>query len=187
MYKNYTLLTSNQNKYEEYLNFGLKEITIKKGKDIKEVEADDYTVAIYKAVEAGIYTITEDTSLYVEDLDIGIGVKWMMDQLSDIKKEKQATWKVLIGVNDGFEIKLYEGKTSGIIIPSRELNGFGFDSVFVPDSKTNNKTMQKLKQENNHSASARKKGIDNLLVGKYERKILIKHISNWNGEYQNEY
>jgi hypothetical protein len=46
------LVTSNENKLKEFKRFGLINLEIEKGVDLKEVNAIDTTVVLYKAVDA---------------------------------------------------------------------------------------------------------------------------------------
>ena len=61
----FALVTSNARKIREYREL-IPNLRVEEGQDLPEVDADDETVAIYKAVDNGPYTISEDTSLEVE-------------------------------------------------------------------------------------------------------------------------
>ena len=57
----FTLVTSNKKKLREYSEL-IPNLRIRPGDDIPEVQSDDVTVAIYKAIDNGSFTISEDTS-----------------------------------------------------------------------------------------------------------------------------
>lgn len=181
----FKLVTSNEFKLKEFQRFGIDNLLIEKGRDLKEVEADAYTVALYKAIEAGVGRIIEDTSLEVEGEDIGVNIRWLLDHL-DAYSGKKAIWKVLLGFNDGHSISLFKGVTEGIILKRfDELKGFGFDSLFVPNGS--DLTLYELEEKGQKDEfSARKRAVLSFLR---DERVLSKTISDipvWQGQYQHE-
>jgi len=177
------LMTSNVNKLNEYKRFGLSELTLEKGKDLKEVAADPITVILYKAKDAGKNTLVEDTSLHIEGVEIGTNIRWMLDDVSAYDG-KSATWEVLIGENDGEHITLYQGIIEGTITNRfNEPVGFGFDCYFIPKGETF--TLYELeKKGQKDDVSARKKAILSYLKKEPIHRVPIHDIPTWNGHYQ---
>ena len=181
------LVTSNNNKLREYRNFGLKNIGIEKGKDLPEVDGSDIEVIIYKAKEAGKNRIVDDTSLTVEGAEIGVNIRWLLDNLYHLKGKK-ARWCVLLGLNTGNHIKVYKGELLGKIGTPIGISkdSFGFDPFFIPSKNNiNNKSVEQLEKEGKKdSYSARKFAVDNLRKDNYIKKIIISEIPEWTGKYQ---
>lgn len=178
------LVTSNQHKLKEFKRFGLEDIEIEQGIDLKEVDSDKYTVCKYKALETGKGTITEDTSFDIEGEDIGVNIKWL--QYSFHKHEgKKAVWSVVLGVNDGKNIKIYLGKIKGTLTNRNHDNPitFGFDSYFIPENST--KTLSELEAEGlKDNYSARKEAIKYYLNDDYVQVHAICNIPKWVGKMQ---
>ena len=59
--------------------------------------SDPLSVAIHKASQLGEYVISEDTSLDIEGEQVGINVKWMMQELPKFVG-KRALWNVYLAV-----------------------------------------------------------------------------------------
>ena len=55
------------------------------------------SVAIHKASQLGEYVISEDTSLDIEGEQVGINVKWMMNELPKFVG-KRAVWTVYLAI-----------------------------------------------------------------------------------------
>ncbi len=99
----FALVTSNARKIREYREL-IPNLRVEEGQDLPEVDADDETVAIYKAVDNGPFTISEDTSLEIEGENIGVNLKWFKEKIPTFVGKK-AYWKVLLAKNDGEYIK----------------------------------------------------------------------------------
>jgi len=181
------LVTSNQNKLKEYQSFGLKNLKMDKGQDLPEIDSTDINVIIYKAKDAGKNKIVDDTSLNVRGANIGVNVRWLLANLHNLK-DHIATWKVLLGFNNGQVIKVYQGVTQGIIKEPKKINynSFGFDPFLVPTqnnpSRLSLEELDKLGKKDKYSA--RKKAIDNYLKDKSIKKVKISEIPEWTGKYQ---
>lgn len=178
------LVSSNEHKLKEFKRFGMLNVSIEKGRDLKEVDSDGLTVAIYKSIEAGEGRIVDDTSLYIDGTDIGSNIKWLMDDLPKYSG-REAIWCVYLGVNDGEHITIYEGKVAGIISDKEiDPNGFGFDSIFIPNGT--DLTLSELTMIGKKELySARKVATENLLWKREIYKVKISSVEEWDGEYQN--
>lgn len=146
--KSLTFITGNLDKVkwtQRYIHIPLEH----KKLDLTEIQSlDPKKVVEHKVKEA--YKIlkkpvlVEDTSLIFHELGKlpGPFIKWFWEQLGPeglctiVKKNRNATAIVLFGVYDGKKLTIYEGIKKGTI-PVKPLgkNGFGWDSVFIPEGK----------------------------------------------------
>lgn len=179
------LVSSNENKLKEFKRFGLTDISIEKGLDLKEVDGEALDVIVYKSKDAGKGTIVEDTSLVIDGAYIGVNVRWLLDNIHEYAGRK-ASWKVLIGLNDGKSIRLFRGKINGHISKTEtELKGFGFDSLFVPEGS--DKNLYELEQEGlKDEFSARRMAVNELVADNYSIAFALDSIPIWEGSYQNQ-
>lgn len=179
----YTLVTSNKNKLEEFNRFGLSDLAIEKGRDLAEVDSNDMNVILYKALAAGTMRIVEDTSLDVEDAQIGTNIRWLLDNIAEYAG-RRAIWTVLLGKNTGTTIEVYKGTIEGYIVNRPVTSStFGFDNHFMPNGS--NHTLEELEQENlKDHYSARKNAIMNLLDNGPIAVYPIDSIPEWTGTYQ---
>lgn len=186
-FSKFKLVTSNINKLNEFKRFGLINLNIESGKDLREVDGSDLEVIIYKSLEAGNNCIVEDTSLDIENANVGVNVRWLLNNLYKYHGKK-AKWKVLLGLNTDNTIYVYEGVINGRIIDIDKFpsDAFGFDPIFVPiNNNLKQLSLYQLEKENKKDLfSARRLAIDNLIQNKPIYKININKIKNWTGSYQ---
>lgn len=180
--ENLKLVSSNKNKLKEFQRFGLLEIAVEEGRDLKEVDSDEESVIIYKALSAGKNRIVEDTSLSIENADVGVNVRWLIDNLKQYHGRK-AIWKVYLGLNDGENIQLFKGEVEGVIDAKTEIKGFGFDSIFKPLGSS--LTLYELEEAGlKDDFSARKNAVQMLKNNQTTATFTIKDIPKWVGAYQ---
>lgn len=182
---NFKLVTSNENKLNEFKRFGLKNLQIEKGIDLREIDASPKLVAIYKAKDAGKGKIIEDTSLFVDEENIGTNVRWLMENLGS-SIGKRATWQVILGINDGDTISIFQSSIHGTMTKATEgVKGFGFDLMFVPDGA--HKSLGELEQMGlKDLCSARRMAVEKMIKGEPDYVLDIKNLQPWVGSYQNE-
>lgn len=182
-----SLISSNDKKLREFRRFGLTDLNIRKGLDLKEVESDPLTVIKYKSKEAGPGTIVEDTSLHVDGEDVGSNIRWFLDKLGEYQG-KCAVWEVMLAVNDGVSINIYNGVIKGTICSNPDIdtsNVFGFDPFFIPEGSTNTLAVLDLDGlKDNYSA--RKNAVDNLVSNYLFDSVKLESLVDWCGTYQNE-
>lgn len=177
----YIIYTSNKDKANEYIRFGIPNLEVKENIDIKEVLGTPREVIIYKALEMPEGTIVEDTSLDVEGEQVGVKVRALIDKLLEGNLEgRKATWRVLIGHHDDGKIHIYEGITEGKLTKPRG-EGFGFDPIFQPNESE--KTLAELGKEKDNF-SARRRAVENLLNNKSIEVVEVDTVPEWTGEYQ---
>lgn len=178
------LTTSNKNKITEFKAILGDKLTIKKGKDIKEVNGNMDEVIIYKSLDSVINSIVEDTILEVDGKEV-VDIRYYIKKYS--KATVKANWIVSLAINTGTEIKVYRGIIQGKLIKTDTIpdDSFGFDSYFVPKGTT--KTLYELnKIGEKDNFSARKIALLSLLEDKFVFTKQIKDIPNWNGKYQGD-
>ncbi|KAK8823755.1 hypothetical protein WA538_001047 [Blastocystis sp. DL] len=128
------LNTSNENKYREFkrlfANYGINLDATHR--EIREIVSDPLSVAIHKASQLGEYVISEDTSLDIEGEQVGINVKWMMNELPKFVG-KRAVWNVYLAILLQGRVHVYRGQVVGVIVEPRGDSNFGFDPVFQPE------------------------------------------------------
>jgi XTP/dITP diphosphohydrolase len=174
------LNTSNKNKLKEFqrlfkshgADLDVTQI------DLREIDAGPEEVVAHKATSAGEGVLIEDTSLDVEGADVGVNVRWLMDNMSTFANRK-ATWRVLLGTLQNGKVSIYEGITTGTIVPARGDSAFGFDPVFLPDGSD-----QTLAEAKPDSVSARSKAVDALIAQTVHRTM--EPISSWDGPWQHD-
>ena len=177
--------SSSAGKLAEYANFGLS-LKQKVLEDAPEVLGTEEEVIIYKALHFGANILVEDTSLHIEGENLGINIKWLIKELHNNPKfnGKKATWQVFMGVI--YEQRLYisQAEVSGVINSTRaDKQAFGFDSVFIPTGES--KTLWELKQSGyKDDHSARKRAVDKILKGNYDKVLDVASINPWTGSYQ---
>lgn len=180
----YSIVSSNKKKIEEFKEFGLV-CGATAGEDLDEVQGTPYQIATYKALMAGENKIIEDTALNVEGFeDFGSNIKWMLDDLGEAEGKK-AEWLVVLGVNDGEKIHVFEGKIEGVLKTPETMpeDAFGFDPYLIPQGET--KSLYELKQEGRKNEfSARKKAVESLLDEEVVQTSVISEIPEWQGEWQ---
>lgn len=183
--ENYRLLTSNKNKLKEYGEY-IPSLKSEEGRDLPEILSDPISVAIYKGIDNGPYTISEDTSLEVSGHDVGVNIKWLKHMLPNMIGE-DATWRVLLVRNTGDQIKVYEGVVEGKIMEKKE-DGMSFSPYFYIDTETGQKSLKELRESNISPLiySARAKAAQNLKNDNFVVVKDIKDIPEWEGEWQGE-
>ena len=147
-------------------------------RDLREVDADDLTVIVHKASQFGPKdrVVVEDTSLWVEGADVGINVRWLLQNL-DRHKGKRARWTVNLAYRVDSSIYVYQVELSGRIVEARG-DGFGFDPVFLPDGETKTLAESKPDQFNLRATALRK-----MMAGEnpqFVRDVIV----DWTGPWQ---
>lgn len=171
------LNTSNTDKLREFDKLGLNIVGMT-SVDLKEPASDAWRVVAYKAAQVPENTLVEDTSLDIEGADVGVNVKWQLENM-DQYIGKRATFRVILGMVENGKVCHYLGEVHGQIVPPRGNAGFGFDKYFLPDG-----AKQTLANAKPHQYNARALAIENFNAGKVERET--DPIPVWHGEWQGE-
>lgn len=192
LHKNIKLVSSNKNKIAEFKRFGLP-CDVAEGIDIKEIQSNLEDVILYKALDAGVGNLVEDTVLSFNDEEI-VDIRWRLSELAELK-DPVIHWTTSLAVldEDGFvyiysssiQCKLIDGAAE-ITTPD---DAFGFDPYLVPvvNNTHETKTFYELEKEGikDHYAP-RKMAVNLLLIGGYKAKIKASQVPKWIGAYQND-
>lgn len=179
-----TYVSSNIKKIEEYKSLGF-DLIYKSIPDLKEVLSSDIDVITYKTLAVPDLHIIEDTSLNVEGLNIGVNIKFLINQLKTDKSlnNKKLQWKVLLGIKENNKINIAEGIIEGYLNNNvLNPNAFAFDDIFY----INNQSLHDLKNQNPKKYNARFLAMSNLMNKKFILSLEIKDIPEWKGKYQND-
>jgi len=196
--ENIVFLSGNKSKREEFSQMieGLE--CVVPIKDIPEIESkDEILVTAYKLKDmlnsikldfSTIYFI-EDTSLQIENADIGTDIKHVLDKLSKFGG-RAAKWIVTLAVSNGVKIDFYQGKIEGSLTskPFGE-NGFGFDQYFIPDKQLKegtNLTLAEISKNEKYKYSARFNAVQNFNKRNVFKTINISDLEDWHGNYQED-
>jgi XTP/dITP diphosphohydrolase len=141
---------------------------------IQEIQSESlFRIAKAKSAKAFEYlqkpVIIEDDGFYISSLKgfpgqySSFAFKTLGNQgllkLMENKRDRKAYFLSVMVYNDGHTIKMFTGKTRGILCRLATEGGWGFDPIFVPKSST--KTFGELSQLNRKSAfSHRSKSIE---------------------------
>ena len=112
--KKIVINTSNDGKFTEFQRMFDKasggSITLERTTiDLPEIDGTPVEVVANKAAAAGEGVLIEDTSLDVEGMDVGVNVRWLLDNL-DKHEGSACTWRVLMGVLENNVVKVYRGE-----------------------------------------------------------------------------
>ena len=152
------------------------DIDIPEPHDTLEANASEKSNVIYKLTAKNCFS--EDTGLEVEALNGEPGVKSaryagegrvfenniikLLQNLSS-KSNRKARFKTVISLILSEKEYLFDGICTGTITTEkRGSNGFGYDSVFIPDGS--NKTFAEMTIEEKSSFSHRRKAMEKLVI-----------------------
>ena len=112
----------------------------------------------------------------IEGEQVGINVKWMMNELPKYIGKK-ALWNVYLAILIHGRVHVYRGQVIGTIVEPRGDSNFGFDPVFLPEG-----CVSTLAESKPDSVSARAKAVENLV--KDIPFAIVNPIFDWDGQYQ---
>jgi non-canonical purine NTP pyrophosphatase (RdgB/HAM1 family) len=170
-----TFITGNPKKAEQlgyHLEYPVNHFKL----DLPEIQSLDLEEIIeYKAKEAykqvQSTVLVEDTSLVFTALGKlpGTLIKWFLTELRvdglckllDGYEDRTAHAKVLFGLYDGKELKIFEGGIKGTIAETpRGETGFGWDPIFIPEG--HEKTWGEMDAEEQKETSMRRVALKKL-------------------------
>jgi inosine/xanthosine triphosphate pyrophosphatase family protein len=88
--------------------------------DLKEIDSDYVQVVTHKASHLPEMTLVEDSSLFVEGIDIGPNLKWFLSRLPDLIGRKATLVALLAFQKDGY-VYVFKGYVDGFIVPPKGL------------------------------------------------------------------
>ncbi len=178
------LNTSNKGKlaeFQELFKLNKHEIT-NTTFDLAEIDSDALSVIIQKASAVNNKlggVIVEDTSLDIEGEDVGVNIRWLLDNLNQFAGKK-ASWTVMLAFREDNTVFVTQGVVQGTIVTKQGSEGFGFDPYFLPIGA--NKT---LAQDKPHSVNARAFAVDAMI--KKDFFAIKPAIDKWDGKWQEDH
>lgn len=180
----WSFYSSNPSKHEEFERFfalfslPLDEI---RSFNIREIDSDEISVITHKASQIeknGV--LVEDSSLIVEGADIGINLKWKIDQIEGLIG-KNATLVTHMAYKEDDLVLIYKAEVEGkIVIPRGQAPmGFKLNRFFQP--KGSDKT---LAENNADHFNPRYLAFLSFVRG--EIVACRKVMKDWNGKFQLE-
>ena len=203
--------TSNKSKLDEIKRIIPNIKSLAYAKDIEEVDGTIEEVIIYKSKDArsqnhipiGTSIVVEDT--IIRNLDTGkdiTDIKWNVNALEE---GTNVEWITSLGLNDGINIYIFQGRERGVVTRQRGDEGFAFDPYFIPtklyQEYTKDYTLNGVnygKLYPNHTLgeldkigvkdlfSARVTALKDLSEFRLDRVVSLVDIPEWEGRYQNE-
>lgn len=182
------LRTSNPNKLAEFKRFDLP-VRVELGTDLPEVDGSPVQVIMHKALAAGPWVVVEDTSLEVAGYDVGVNVRWLMDDLKaklaaehPLNMGPEAKMRVMAAYHDGERMHVAEAQLRGCLIGTPRGGGHSFDPHFIPGNMLS--TLGELEDAGlKDLISPRKAALKKLLEGNCTH-VAVSSIPEWTGAYQ---
>jgi len=175
--KRLKLATSNARKaqeIEEILEMPVDRLDL----DLIEVQAIDVADVIEAKArdayaKAGIPVLVEDTGLYINGWNglPGALITWFMKTVDDAGicrmldgwENRAAYAQTMIGLFDGEIFRGFSGTLTGsIALAPRGENGFGWDTILIPDGSP--RTLAEMKSAEKNAISMRKRAAEELRV-----------------------
>jgi len=169
----YRVNTSNPGKLADLKEF-LGEVEAIR-RDLPEPDADDITIIQYKASQFE-EVLVDDTSLVVEDANLGTNIRWKIDELSQLIG-KRAVFVCYLGIHRKGRIEIFKGEVKGEIVAPRG-QSFGFNPHFQPQN-----SIQTLAESRPKEVNARYYAVQNFLKNQPEK--VLEPLFEWTGLFQN--
>lgn len=189
--KDLYFVSSNPNKFREIgpilQQYGIDSQLIKMS--IQEIQSESvHRIAEAKATYAFKHllrpVVIEDDGFYISSLNGFPGqyssfvyktlgnqgiLKLMLDKVN-----RRAYFLSVIAYNDGHTLKMFSGKTQGIISKVAAEGGWGFDPIFLP--KNTNKTYAELSRSNRKSFYSHRRNS----IEKFSKWYITKRLQSGN-------
>ena len=192
-----SLYTGNTKKQKDFKDIGLNIPLASAVVDLREVKSDSaIEVITYKVLEVPPYHIVDDTVVKIGN-EIVTDIKFQLEEIKKDKKFVLATMEFIVSLaymDEHGDIKIYQGKASGFIVPSLAKENedvFGFDDVFVPfhgfRDDVSEMSYHDLKTKNPEkwrSINPRLQAINNLINDDYDKIVVSSEVPSWSGDYQ---
>lgn len=175
MIKSLTFITGNPDKVKQLSRYLGLRVTHKRI-DLTEIQDVDVSEVIkHKVIEAYKHVrkpvLVDDTSLTIEAMGKlpGAFIKYFLKEIGNntickivkMLGNQNAVAEVVIGLYDGKNLKLFQGKINGMISHrARGKNGFGWDAIFIPEGY--NQTRAEMSENDYDKTSPRKIALQNL-------------------------
>ncbi len=167
--------TSSPSKLKEYQKL-LGEPVEASTLDLAEPEADLLTIIRYKASQFE-NVLVDDVSLEVEGAEVGVNVKWLLQNLSQYIGRK-ACFICWVGVRYDEKIYVFRGEVVGELVSPRG-EGFGFSPCFQAEGDSFT-----LAQARTSKNNARALAVHKFL--KWQPDFTLDPLREWSGPFQND-
>jgi XTP/dITP diphosphohydrolase len=171
------LITGNAGRAAEYAAMLGIEVTPAKA-DLTEIQSLDVAdVAARKAADAyaqlGEPVLLDDTGLTVHAWNglPGALVAWFLDTVGPQGilamaaglTDRRATVSTALGYASADGVRVFRGSVNGTLATApRGEAGFGYDSIFIPDSDPNQRTYAQMTSEEKNKISHRRRAVDEM-------------------------
>lgn len=175
-----SLVSSNARKLEEYVRYGVPNLKVSTGIDLREVDGTPEEVILHKAIAAGDNKIVEDSILVVEGTAF-VDARWRIGSVAEWFG-KSAVWVVNLGVNANGRIVVFSGEIEGVFGPAKG-KGWDYDPFFkVGEERLSLAELELLGRKDEFSA--RRRAVEKLLAGDAAFDVHIDNVPAWVGGYQ---
>jgi len=176
--------TGNKNKAQEFKKFFdfLEKKVIFTNHEVKEPQGKHLEVLRYKASTVpqtkGVYTLCEDTALFVGERYFGPNIKHHIEELSDFVGHK-AKFVVALGYYDEVDdkVKYVQGIQDVVIVEKKGDGGFGFDNR-IATAEDPTKTFAEYKPA---SINPRYRAVELLTRG---HLCIAEPLREWSNDFQ---
>jgi XTP/dITP diphosphohydrolase len=174
------LITGNAGKTAEYAAMLGIEVTPAKV-ELTEIQSLDVAhVAARKAADAyaqlGEPVLVDDTGLTIRGWNglPGALVAWFIDTVGpqgilDMAAglaDRRATVTTALGYADATGVQVFQGTVAGSLATEpRGISGFGYDSIFIPDSDSGYRTYAQMTSEEKNKISHRRRAVEAMRNG----------------------
>ncbi len=178
--------TTNEGKLAEIKRILTDYEIVGKKLDIEEVQSTDPYKVVKEKAKAAYETndynpiLVEDTSMDIRGLDNRPGT-YVNDFCSEFsmrkliteewlkEKDRTAVARVCLGIYDGIEAHIWEGKVSGKIAETPVgTNGFGWDDIFIPDGDKKGRTFAQMSENQKDKFSMRRLALEKFSKSKID-------------------
>lgn len=173
--KRYLVNTSNLGKQAEYKKY--LDHVVFTNYDLKEPLSDPETIIRYKASQFLASVIVDDVSLFVEDADFGVNIRWRLADLSLPENiGKKARFVCYMARLKKDKVHMVSSEVKGTIVKPKG-DGFGIGPHFLPEGGS--LTLgQKMDRKYNPRYLALQK-----LINERDVKVLPL-LNSWKGKFQ---
>lgn len=181
----FVIVTSNEQKIEEYARFAGPDLKVKPGDDLPEVLGTPDEIIIHKALMAGEGNMVEDAIMWING-EVHVDVKWKIPALlaGEYQLGVDLVWEVRLAVLHKGKVYAYLGQTKGVL-QEFDVAGMGMDPVFRVDDC--NATLARLAIDGKKDkVSARRLAAVNVFEGSPYLIVEKNDIPAWTGAWQNE-
>ena len=179
------LMTSNQRKIAEFTRLGLDAEIGEPAPDLREALAEPLFVSAQKAFACGAGSLCEDTRLDVEGAELGVLVKFGMEDLDKLQG-RRARFACCLALATESEVLVWEGAIDGVMGEARGPAGFGFDRHFHPDGAGGLSLSELSAQGRKDDFSARARACSLFKRAEPSKRFPLAELAAYEGPWQSD-